>query len=48
MCGCFFFFQQQLYDIDDDDEGIPRLTFHIPRELADGFINNKKENYKFR
>lgn len=37
-----------LYDIDDDDEGQPRLTFHLPRDLADGFINNKRENYKFR
>lgn len=36
------------YDIDEDDEGLPRLTFNIPRELADGFINNKRENYKFR
>ncbi|XP_053407299.1 kinesin-like protein KIF6 [Mercenaria mercenaria] len=37
-----------VYDIDNDDEGLPRLTFNIPRELADGFINNKRENYKFR
>ncbi|KAL4238137.1 Kinesin-related protein 6 [Mactra antiquata] len=36
------------YAVDEDDEGIPRLTFTIPREIADGFINNKKENYKFR
>lgn len=38
----------QLYDIDDDDESIPRLTLSVPRDLKDGFINNKKENYKFR
>lgn len=37
-----------LYDIDDDDESIPRLTLSVPRDLKDGFINNKKENYKFR
>ncbi|XP_052766060.1 kinesin-like protein KIF6 isoform X1 [Mya arenaria] len=37
-----------LYHIDEDDEGLPRLTFNIPRDLAEGFINNKKENYKFR
>jgi kinesin family protein 6/9 len=37
-----------VYDIDDDEEGLPRLTVTIPRELADGFINNKRENYKFR
>lgn len=38
----------QIYDIDEDDEGFPRLTYSIPRELSDGFINNKKEAYKFR
>ncbi|XP_033735819.1 kinesin-like protein KIF6 [Pecten maximus] len=37
-----------LYDLDDDDDGQPRLTFTVPRDLAKGFINNKKENYKFR
>lgn len=37
-----------LYEIDDDDEAIPRLTLSVPRDLKDGFINNKKENYKFR
>ncbi|XP_069118141.1 kinesin-like protein KIF6 [Argopecten irradians] len=37
-----------LYELDEDDEGQPRLTFTVPRDLADGFINNKKENYKFR
>ena len=42
----FVFFQ--LYDIDEDDESIPRLTLCVPREMKDGFINNKKENYKFR
>ncbi len=24
------------------------LEFVIPRDLADGIINNKRENYKFR
>ena len=42
----FVFFQ--LYDVDEDDESIPRLTLCVPREMKDGFINNKKENYKFR
>ncbi|CAG5136734.1 unnamed protein product, partial [Candidula unifasciata] len=37
-----------LYEIDDDDEGCPRLQLIVPRELAAGFINNKKENYSFR
>ncbi|XP_012938358.1 kinesin-like protein KIF6 [Aplysia californica] len=37
-----------LYEIDEDEEGFPRLEVVVPRELASGFINNKKENYKFR
>ncbi|XP_052275630.1 kinesin-like protein KIF6 isoform X2 [Dreissena polymorpha] len=37
-----------LYHIDEDGEGSPRLTFNIPRDIAEGFINNKKENFKFR
>lgn len=37
-----------IYEIDEDDDGQPKLIFNIPRELSDGFINNKKENYKFR
>ncbi|XP_064600803.1 kinesin-like protein KIF6 [Liolophura sinensis] len=36
------------YSVDDDEEGHPRLSFNVPKELADGFINNKKENYNFR
>ncbi|KAK7483515.1 hypothetical protein BaRGS_00025189 [Batillaria attramentaria] len=37
-----------LYETDEDDEGFPRLTVTVPRELASGFINNKRETYKFR
>ncbi|KAK3576776.1 hypothetical protein CHS0354_014591 [Potamilus streckersoni] len=37
-----------VYECDTDEEGLPRLTFTVPRELADGFINNKRELYKFR
>ncbi|KAL3874319.1 hypothetical protein ACJMK2_037350 [Sinanodonta woodiana] len=37
-----------VYECDTDEEGQPRLTFTVPRELADGFINNKRELYKFR
>ncbi|RUS78390.1 hypothetical protein EGW08_013838 [Elysia chlorotica] len=37
-----------LYEIDDDEAGNPRLQIVVPRELASGFINNKKENYSFR
>ncbi|XP_013391269.1 kinesin-like protein KIF6 [Lingula anatina] len=36
------------YEIDEDDGGNPRITFTVPRDLAGGFINNKKEQYKFR
>ncbi|KAK6182753.1 hypothetical protein SNE40_010365 [Patella caerulea] len=37
-----------LYEVDEDDDGAPKLTFTVPKEYADGFINNKKDNYKFR
>ncbi|XP_061173877.1 kinesin-like protein KIF6 [Saccostrea echinata] len=37
-----------LYDVDEDDEAIPRLTLCVPRDMKDGFVNNKKETYKFR
>jgi len=37
-----------IYEIDEDEEGLPRLQVTVPKELASGFINNKKENYKFR
>jgi hypothetical protein len=33
------------------DNGEPAgsiLEFLVPKDLADGFINNKKETYKFR
>lgn len=38
----------QPYSVEEDEEGHPRLGFSVPKELADGFINNKKENYNFR
>uniref|UniRef100_A0A0B6YSE6 Kinesin-like protein n=1 Tax=Arion vulgaris TaxID=1028688 RepID=A0A0B6YSE6_9EUPU len=37
-----------IYEINDDEEGCPCLQLIVPRELASGFINNKKENYSFR
>ncbi|XP_076441935.1 kinesin-like protein KIF6 [Babylonia areolata] len=37
-----------LYDVDQDDDGFPRLTVTVPREYASGFVNNKRETYKFR
>ncbi|XP_055878484.1 kinesin-like protein KIF6 isoform X1 [Biomphalaria glabrata] len=36
------------YEIDEDEEGHSRLQVVVPKELASGFVNNKKENYKFR
>jgi hypothetical protein len=45
---CWILLLFQLYDIDEDDQTIPRLTLCVPRDLKDGFVNNKKENYKFR
>ncbi|KAG1944180.1 kinesin-like protein KIF9 [Pimephales promelas] len=32
----------------DCDEQSSSLEFVVPRDLADGFINNKRENYNFR
>ncbi len=37
----------QLYEL-VEDEGQSLLHFTVPRELAGGFINNKKETYKFK
>ncbi|KAL4624257.1 kinesin-like protein KIF6 isoform X1 [Arapaima gigas] len=31
-----------------DEEERPGLEFLVPRDLADGFVNNKKESYRFR
>ncbi|KAG7466056.1 hypothetical protein MATL_G00160760 [Megalops atlanticus] len=38
-----------VYSIDDDEEKAgSTLEFVVPRDLADGFVNNKKESYRFR
>lgn len=37
-----------VYSVDNDGQAGPHLEFVVPKDLADGFINNKKENYKFR
>eukprot|EP00111_Clytia_hemisphaerica_P022991 TCONS_00067660-protein len=40
--------QTGLYDLDEDeDSNRSLLSFTIPKDIADGLINNKKENYKF-
>ncbi|XP_056111059.1 kinesin-like protein KIF6 [Rhinichthys klamathensis goyatoka] len=35
------------YFVDCEEQG-SSLEFVVPRDLADGFINNKRENYNFR
>uniref|UniRef100_A0A672TDQ6 Kinesin motor domain-containing protein n=1 Tax=Sinocyclocheilus grahami TaxID=75366 RepID=A0A672TDQ6_SINGR len=35
------------YFVDCEEQG-GSLEFVVPRDLADGVINNKRENYKFR
>ncbi|KAH9489527.1 Kinesin- protein 6 [Bulinus truncatus] len=37
-----------VYEIDEDEDGQSKLQVMVPKELASGFVNNKKENYKFR
>ncbi|XP_034015745.1 kinesin-like protein KIF6 [Thalassophryne amazonica] len=37
-----------VYSVDNEDQAGAMLEFVVPRDLADGFINNKRENYKFR
>ncbi|NXE88940.1 KIF6 protein, partial [Menura novaehollandiae] len=36
------------YSVDDEEEPLPSLEITVPRDLADGFINNKRESYKFK
>uniref|UniRef100_A0A452TGH0 Kinesin-like protein n=1 Tax=Ursus maritimus TaxID=29073 RepID=A0A452TGH0_URSMA len=37
-----------IYSIDDDEKLTPSLEIILPRDLADGFVNNKRESYKFK
>uniref|UniRef100_A0A3B3ZSD2 Kinesin motor domain-containing protein n=1 Tax=Periophthalmus magnuspinnatus TaxID=409849 RepID=A0A3B3ZSD2_9GOBI len=37
-----------VYSVDNEDQISSSLEFVVPRDLAQGFINNKKESYKFR
>ncbi|XP_045642252.1 kinesin-like protein KIF6 isoform X5 [Ursus americanus] len=39
---------QGIYSIDDDEKLTPSLEIILPRDLADGFVNNKRESYKFK
>ncbi|XP_060788816.1 kinesin-like protein KIF6 [Neoarius graeffei] len=37
-----------VYSVDNEEQSGSSLEFVIPRDLADGFINNKREGYRFR
>ncbi|XP_075060522.1 kinesin-like protein KIF6 [Mixophyes fleayi] len=37
-----------IYSISNEEAGAPSLEIIVPRDLADGFVNNKRESYKFR
>lgn len=38
----------KLYEIFEDESGNSSISFTVPKDLADGYINNKREVYKFR
>ncbi|NXG52105.1 KIF6 protein, partial [Psilopogon haemacephalus] len=40
--------QAAIYSVDNDEKTLPSLEIVMPHELADGFINNKRESYKFK
>ncbi|NXY42089.1 KIF6 protein, partial [Ceuthmochares aereus] len=40
--------QAGIYSIDDDEKSLSSLEIIVPRDLADGFINNKRESYEFK
>ncbi|XP_027027796.2 kinesin-like protein KIF6 isoform X3 [Tachysurus fulvidraco] len=37
-----------VYSVDNEEQSGCSLEFVVPRDLADGFINNKRESYRFR
>ncbi|EDL23640.1 mCG53034, isoform CRA_b [Mus musculus] len=37
-----------IYSIDEDEKLTHSLEIVLPRDLADGFVNNKRESYKFK
>ncbi|XP_036271250.1 kinesin-like protein KIF6 [Pipistrellus kuhlii] len=39
---------QGIYSIDEDEKVAPSLEIILPRDLADGFVNNKRESYRFK
>uniref|UniRef100_A0A8C3GNS1 Kinesin-like protein n=1 Tax=Cairina moschata TaxID=8855 RepID=A0A8C3GNS1_CAIMO len=40
--------QAGIYSINDDEKSVSSLEIIVPHDLADGFVNNKRENYKFK
>ena len=38
----------QIYSIDEDEKLTPSLEIILPRDLADEFVNNKRESYRFK
>ncbi|XP_027497041.1 kinesin-like protein KIF6 isoform X4 [Corapipo altera] len=36
------------YSVDDEEDLLSSLEIMVPRDLADGFVNNKRETYKFK
>lgn len=47
LCLCHVLLPQ-VYSLDHEEETGASLEFVIPRDVADGFVNNKRECYKFR
>ncbi|XP_055993308.1 kinesin-like protein KIF6 [Sorex fumeus] len=39
---------QGIYSIDEDEKLASSLEIILPRDLADGFVNNKRESYRFK
>ncbi|XP_059163780.1 kinesin-like protein KIF6 [Physella acuta] len=37
-----------VYNVETEEDGQCSLQVVVPKELASGFVNNKKENYRFR
>uniref|UniRef100_A0A8B9P9H3 Kinesin-like protein n=1 Tax=Apteryx owenii TaxID=8824 RepID=A0A8B9P9H3_APTOW len=40
--------QAGIYSVDDNETSVSSLEIIVPRDLADGFVNNKRESYKFK
>ncbi|XP_068795657.1 kinesin-like protein KIF6 isoform X2 [Struthio camelus] len=40
--------QAAIYSVEDDEKSMSSLEIIVPHDLADGFVNNKRESYKFK